>query len=211
MQIKIDDEEYEVVITKKIDTKNTYLRVKEDMKIYVSTNVFTSNREVEKIIIKNQSSIINMINKMKKRCINNEGFLYLGKKYDIIYTSNPGITLGEEKVFVNREADLDKWYKKQASTIFKEHLDECYNRFTKKIPYPTLTIRKMTTRWGVCNTKDKRVTLNLELMRKPIYCLDYVIIHELSHLIHANHSKDFWSLVEENCKEYKKIKKILKE
>ena len=211
MQIKIDDEEYEVVITKKIDTKNTYLRVKEDMKIYVSTNVFTSNREVEKIIIKNQSSIINMINKMKKRCINNEGFLYLGKKYDIIYTSNPGITLGEEKVFVNREADLDKWYKKQASTIFKEHLDECYNRFTKKIPYPTLTIRKMTTRWGVCNTKDKRVTLNLELMRKPIYCLDYVIMHELSHLIHANHSKDFWSLVEENCKEYKKIKKILKE
>ena len=211
MQIKIDDEEYEVVITKKIDTKNTYLRVKEDMKIYVSTNVFTSNREVEKIIIKNQSSIINMINKMKKRCINNEGFLYLGKKYDIIYTSNPGITLGEEKVFVNREADLDKWYKKQATTIFKEHLDECYNRFTKKIPYPTLTIRKMTTRWGVCNTKDKRVTLNLELMRKPIYCLDYVIMHELSHLIHANHSKDFWSLVEENCKEYKKIKKILKE
>ena len=211
MQIKIDDEEYEVVITKKIDTKNTYLRVKENMKIYVSTNVFTSNREVEKIIIKNQSSIINMINKMKKRCINNEGFLYLGKKYDIIYTSNPGITLGEEKVFVNREADLDKWYKKQATTIFKEHLDECYNRFTKKIPYPTLTIRKMTTRWGVCNTKDKRVTLNLELMRKPIYCLDYVIMHELSHLIHANHSKDFWSLVEENCKEYKKIKKILKE
>ena len=211
MQIKIDDEEYEVVITKKIDTKNTYLRVKEDMKIYVSTNVFTSNREVEKIIIKNQNSIINMINKMKKRCINNEGFLYLGKKYDIIYTSNPGITLGEEKVFVNREADLDKWYKKQASIVFKEHLDECYNRFTKKIPYPTLTIRKMTTRWGVCNTKDKRVTLNLELMRKPIYCLDYVIMHELSHLIHANHSKDFWSLVEENCKEYKKIKKILKE
>ena len=211
MQIKIDDEEYEVVITKKIDTKNTYLRVKEDMKIYVSTNVFTSNREVEKIIIKNQNSIINMINKMKKRCINNEGFLYLGKKYDIIYTSNPGITLGEEKVFVNREADLDKWYKKQASIVFKEHLDECYNKFTKKIPYPTLTIRKMTTRWGVCNTKDKRVTLNLELMRKPIYCLDYVIMHELSHLIHANHSKDFWSLVEENCKEYKKIKKILKE
>ena len=211
MQIKIDDEEYEVVITKKIDTKNTYLRVKEDMKIYVSTNVFTSNREVEKIIIKNQNSIINMINKMKKRKINNEGFLYLGKKYDIIYTSNPGITLGEEKVFVNREADLDKWYKKQASIVFKEHLDECYNKFTKKIPYPTLTIRKMTTRWGVCNTKDKRVTLNLELMRKPIYCLDYVIMHELSHLIHANHSKDFWSLVEENCKEYKKIKKILKE
>ena len=58
---------------------------------------------------------------------------------------------------------------------------------------------------------DKRVTLNLELMKKPIYCLDYVIMHELSHLIYANHSKDFWSLVGENCPEYKKIKKIMKE
>ena len=69
----------------------------------------------------------------------------------------------------------------------------------------------MTTRWGVCNTRDKRVTLNLELMKKPIYCLDYVIMHELSHLIHANHSSDFWALVEENCSYFKQAKKILKE
>ncbi len=211
MQIEIDDEQYEVIITKKIGNRNTYLRVKEDLKIYVTTNTFTSNREIEKIILKNKDSVINMINKMKRKCENNEGFLYLGQRYDVIYTSSPGITLGEEKVFVNRDADIDKWYKKQASIIFKEHLDACYGRFTKKIPYPSLTIRKMTTRWGVCNTRDKRVTLNLELMRKPIYCLDYVIMHELSHLIYANHSREFWSLVEENCEYFKKAKKILKE
>ncbi len=211
MQVKINDEEYEVIITKKIGNRNTYLRVKEDMKIYVTTNTFTSNKEIEKIIIKNKDSIINMINKMKKKKVNNEGFLFLGKRYDIIYTSNPGIVLGEEKVFVNRDADIDKWYKKQASILFKEHLDVCYKKFTRKIPYPTLTIRKMTTRWGVCNTKDKRVTLNLELMRKPVFCLDYVIMHELSHLIYANHSKDFWSLVEENCNYFKEAKKVLKE
>ncbi len=211
MQVEINDEDYEVIITKKFGNKNTYLRVKEDLKIYVTTNTFTSNKEIEKIIIKNKDSVINMINKMKKKCVNNEGFLYLGKRYDVIYTSAPGITLGEEKVFVNRDADIDKWYKKQASILFKEHLDECYNRFTRKIPYPSLTIRKMTTRWGVCNTKDKRVTLNLELMRKPLFCLDYVIMHELSHLIHANHSKDFWSLVEENCDFFKEAKKVLKE
>ena len=211
MKLSINGKEYEVVIDKKIGNRNTYLRVKDDMKIYVTTNTFTSNKEIERIIVKNQKSVIRMINKMESRQKNNEGFLYLGKKYDIIYTSNEGITLGEEKVFVNRDVDLDKWYKNQASKVFQEHLDKCYDRFTKKIPYPSLTIRKMTTRWGVCNTKTKRVTLNLELMRKPIYCLDYVIMHELSHLIHPNHSKEFWDLVGENCPEYKKIKKILKE
>ncbi len=211
MKLSINGKEYNVVIDKKMSTRNTYIRVKDDLTIYVTANTFTSNREIEKIIVKNQKSVIRMINQMEKRQKNNEGFLYLGKRYDIIYTSNEGITLGEEKVFLNREVDLDKWYKKQASIVFQEHLDACYNRFSRNIPYPSLTLRKMTTRWGVCNTKTKRVTLNLELIRKPIYCLDYVIMHELSHLIYANHSKDFWALVEENCPEYKKIKRILKE
>ena len=211
MKLSINGKEYEVVITKKRGNRNTYLRVKDDLKIYVTTNTFTSNKEIENIIIKNQKSVISMINKMEKRQKNNEGFLYLGKRYDVIYTCNEGIHIKKKKVFVNRDTDLDKWYKKQASIVFQQHLDDCYNRFSRNIPYPTLTIRKMTTRWGVCNTKDKRVTLNLELMKKPIYCLDYVIMHELSHLIHGNHSKAFWSLVEENCPEYKQIKKILKE
>lgn len=211
MQINIDGNEYEVVIDKKIGNKNTYLRVKDDLKIHVTTNTFTSNREIEKIILNNQDSILRMIQKQEKRSENNKGFIYLGKKYETVYTSTPGIVLGHEKVFLNRNIDLDKWYKKEASKLFKEHLDECYNRFSRSIPYPTLTIRKMTTRWGVCNTRDKRVTLNLELMKKPIECLDYVIMHELSHLIYGNHSKDFWNLVGENCINYKKTKKILKE
>ena len=214
MKIRVNDKDYEVVVEKKRGQKNTYLRVKEDLKIHVTTNTFTPNFEIEKIIKDNFSSVVRMINKMEKRVDNNSKFMYLGKEYDVIYTSMPGISLGEEKVFINRDLDdesIDKWYKKEATKLFKEHLDICYNNFTKKIPYPTLTIRKMTTRWGVCNTKDKRVTLNLELMKKPIYCLDYVIMHELSHLIHADHSKEFWSLVEENCDYYKQAKKILKE
>jgi len=214
MKIRVNDKDYEVVVTRKRGQRNTYLRVKEDLKIYVTTNLITPMFEIEKIIKENQKSILNMINKMEKRVDKKSRFIYLGKEYDVIYTTMPGISLGEEKVFMNKsltKEDLEKWYKKEAVKLFQEHLDGCYNRFSRKIPYPTLTIRKMTTRWGVCNTKDHRVTLNLELMKKPIYCLDYVIMHELSHLIHADHSKSFWALVEENCKEYKQIKKILKE
>ena len=95
--------------------------------------------------------------------------------------------------------------------MFKEHLELVYGEFSRKIPYPSLKIRKMKTRWGVCNTKLKCVTLNLELIKRNPKYLDYVIVHELSHLIHPNHSSDFWDLVGENMSEYKKYRKEMKE
>lgn len=214
MKLKLGEDIYDICITKKISNKNTYLRVKDDLKIYITTNAFTSNKEIENIILKNKDAIKKMITKFINKKSNQTEFFYLGKKYDIIKTSNSGITLGQEKLFINKnfnENDLEKWYKKEALKVFQERLDSCYNNFTKKIPYPSLTIRKMKTRWGVCNTRNKRVTLNLELIKKPLFCLDYVIVHELSHLIHPNHSKDFWLLVEDNCKNYKQIRKLMKE
>lgn len=214
MQLKIDNEIYEVNITRKLGNKNTYLRVKDDLKIYVTTNTFVTNKEIEKTILNNKEAIIKMIEKATKKIEKKENFYYLGQKYDAIRTSNEGIVLGKEKVFVNKnftQLEIDKWYKKEAESLFQERLDLCYHNFSKKIPYPSLTIRKMTTRWGVCNTKSKRVTLNLDLMKWPIYCIDYVVIHELSHLIHPNHSKEFWNLVEENCPGYKQIRKMMKD
>ena len=214
MHVTIGDDTYEVVIVRKLGNRNTYIRVKEDMKIHVTTNTFVSTREIEKLIYKNTDFIIKMINKMEKKSAKNEGFMYLGSQYDVIRTTTNGITLGASKVFIGKNMtseDIDKWYKKEAERIFLDHLENCYRLYTRNIPHPSLTIRKMTTRWGVCNTRTKRVTLNLELIKMPLFCLDYVIYHELSHLIYANHSKDFWSLVEENCPEYKKIKKYMKE
>ena len=69
----------------------------------------------------------------------------------------------------------------------------------------------MSSRWGVCNVKSKNITLNSELIKRDIKYLDYVIVHELSHLIYANHSRSFWNLVEENCPNYKEIRKEMKE
>ena len=69
----------------------------------------------------------------------------------------------------------------------------------------------MKTRWGVCNTRTKRVTLNLELIKKDIKYLDYVVAHELSHLVYPNHSKDFWALVELVIPNYKELRKEMRE
>lgn len=210
MKIEIDGEFYNLIIDKKITTKNTYIRVRENMDIYITTNYFTSNKYILDLIDKNIDNIKKMISKCKKRNDKKYEFFYLGKKYDLIYLNNGDFQLGNEKVFVKPNFDIEKWYKKQAEIIFKEELDKMYNSFIYKIPYPILTIRKMKSRWGVCNVKTKRITLNLELIKKDLIYLDYVIIHELSHLIYPNHSRDFWKCVEDNMPNYKNIRKELK-
>ena len=211
MQIRIKNKIYDVEIIKKRTTRNTYIRVKEDFTVYVTTNSFVSDKHIAKILEESIPSITRMIAHQEAKNNSKQYFNYLGKKYDIVYTNGTNITLGESKAFIPKTLDLEKWYKKEAEKLFKERLDHNYNNFSKKIPYPSLTIRKMTTRWGVCNTKLKRVTLNLELMKKDLAYLDYVIVHELSHFIHQNHSKNFWSLVEENYPRYKEVRKRMKE
>lgn len=210
MVININNEQVEVIILKKKGNKNTYLRIKEDLKLYVTTSFFTTERKVKSIIEENMDSIIKMYEKQSYKQDLKKGFYYLGKKYDVVRTNNNDIIFGTEKIFVPNDLDLDKWIKKEATKLFKERLDYWYSNFDRKIPYPSLTIRKMTSRWGVCNSKLIRVTLNLELIRKDISCLDYVIVHELSHFIEMNHSDRFWKVVASNYKNYKEVRRIMK-
>ena len=211
MKIELDNEIYNVVVERKRSTRNTYIRIKDDLSIYVTCNILTSDRYIINLINSKEKQVLRMINTVKKKLSKEESFYYLGKKYDLVLINKKGITFGDEKVFVSSDFNLDKWYKKEAEKVFQIELDRMYNSFIYRIPYPTgLTIRKMKTRWGVCNVKTKKITLNLELIKKRIECLDYVIVHELSHLLYANHSKEFWNCVENNFKDYKKIRKELK-
>ncbi len=210
MYFKYANEEYHVEIVKKMTTKNTYIRVKDGATIYVTTNVFVSDRAIAKLLKDSEKSIIKMLERAKEKKAYEKNFYFRGKKYDIVYTNDGKILLSDDKVYVDKCLDLDKWYRKQAQKVFKDRLDYNYAKFSRKIPHPQLTIRKMTTRWGVCNTKDGRITLNLELIKKDEECLDYVINHELSHLIEANHSKRFWQVVAENFPDYKRVRSKLK-
>lgn len=210
MEIYIDNNKLDIIVTKKFKQKNTYLRVKDDLKLYVTTSSFMSDRAVLKLIKDNMDSIIKMYNKAKYKSELKKDFYFLGTKYDIVKTNSKKIIFGSDKIFIPGDLDINKWLKKEAEKLFKERLDYWYKEFTYEIPYPSLTIRKMTTRWGVCNSKLVRVTLNLELIKKDIACLDYVIVHELSHFIEMNHSRKFWSVVGENYPNYKEIRKIMK-
>lgn len=205
-----NNEDYEVIVEKK-NNKNTYIRVKEDLKIYVTTSKLTPNLFIKDLINKNRKSIEKMIEHQKEKNKELEDYYYLGNKIDIVMLNIIKKPYFEEnKLYVKSESDIQKWYKKQMEIIFKERLDYVYNNFTENVPYPKLVIRKMSTRWGVCNKKLKKVTLNSTLIYKDIKYLDYVITHELSHFIHFDHSKAFWSLVEENCPNYKQIRKEMR-
>lgn len=202
---------YDIVVIRK-DNKNTYIRVKEDLKIYVYTNRWTKDKEIKKIIENNKNSIHKMIEKeTKKQEKQNKNYL-LGKEIDIVILSNQDKPeVYNNKLYIKDKSKLDKYYKDLSQDIFKERLDYIYSNFEESIPYPKLKIRKMTSRWGVCNKKDISITLNLELIKKEIKYIDYVIIHELCHFVEFNHSSKFWSLVGKYCKDYKVLRKEMKE
>ncbi len=209
MTYQIGDTCYDVIIERK-NNKNTYLRLKENNIIYITTSYLTSKQQLIKLIHENENFILKNTKRLEERKEKQSSFFYLGKPYDIIFYPNSDIEFIGNRLYAKNKDTLEKWYKKEMKRIFQERLDYQYHRFEENIPYPILKIRTMKTRWGVCNKKDNSITLNSELLRYDIEKLDYVIIHELSHFIYFDHSPDFWKQVFKYCPHYKKVRKELR-
>ncbi len=207
---KLDGQTYNVLVVKK-NNKNTYIKIKDDMTIYVTTNYLTSKREVKVILDNEKDFLRKALSRTRKKLEKEELFYYLGKKYDIILVPFENTEVSNGKIFVKDEKTLEKWLKKETKRIFTERLEYNYNLFDEDIPFPKLKIRSMKTRWGVCNKRDNSVTLNSKLIKYSLHEIDYVIIHELSHFVHFDHSKEFWETVRIHMPDYKKSVLILKE
>lgn len=207
---KLDGQTYNVLVVKK-NNKNTYIKIKDDMTIYVTTNYLTSKREVKVILDNEKDFLRKALSRTRKKLEKEELFYYLGKKYDIILVPFENTEVSNGKIFVKDEKTLEKWLKKETKRIFTERLEYNYNLFDEDIPFPKLKIRSMKTRWGVCNKRDNSVTLNSKLIKYSLHEIDYVIIHELSHFVHFDHSKEFWETVRMHMPDYKKSVLILKE
>lgn len=211
METRINGEVYKVNIIKK-NNKNIYFRVKEDLEIYVTAPFLTSDKKINKLLLENEKALYKMILRMKKLNEKKNYFYFLGKKYDIvIYNNAKKPIIDTDKVYVKNLNDLEKFRRSEAEEIFKNRFDICYSLFEEDIPYPELKIRKMKAKWGYCNKVKNIIMLNLELISYSIDEIDYVIIHELSHLVHFNHSKEFWQTVKKYKPNYKNNKKVLKE
>lgn len=210
MKYELDKNIYEVVVVRK-SNKNIYIRVKEDMKIYVSCNTITPNIVIKKVLDDNVNSLRKMINIEKKKLETKDKFFYLGKNYDIIFLSSVDSTYIEGNTIISKNKEtLEKWLKEETLRVFDERYVIIFNKFKENITSPILKIRDMKTRWGVYNRRNHTITLNSKLIELEVEKIDYVIVHELSHIIHFNHSKDFWSLVGKYVPEYKRIRKEMK-
>ncbi len=77
------------------------------------------------------------------------------------------------------------------------------------VPMPTLAFRRMTTRWGTCNTQTKRITFNLELGRRDPELLEYVVVHELAHLIERGHNERFYKVMDTHLPEWRILRRVL--
>ncbi len=206
MKILLDDILFEVVITRK-KIKNIYFRIKEDLRIYVNCNYLCTNSYIEKLLENNKKDIIKMYNSMKSKANIKNDIYYLGEKLKFIESKRVKI---DNNIAYGPSVDkVNEYLEKNSIKIFNERLNRLKILFDD-LPSFRLRTRSMKTRWGVCNKSSMTVTLNTELIHKDITLIDYVIIHELCHFKHMNHSESFWNEVEKYYPYYKLARKRLK-
>lgn len=202
----INNEYIEVIINKK-RIKNIYFHINDEGKLIVNTPIFTTNHEISKLLDDNYKSIENMYNKYKIKAKHKEEIRYLGKEYTFV--KNNKIIFEDNIAYGPSIEAINTYLEKNSKAIFSKRLELYINDF-EKVPYFRLRTRKMRTRWGVNNRKSETITLNTELIHYDYTCIDYVIVHELSHFEHMDHSRAFWECVSRHYPNYKIARKELK-
>ncbi|MFW2567452.1 M48 family metallopeptidase [Aliarcobacter butzleri] len=191
-QIELNEKQVTVKLVNKKNVKHCYIRVLKDDLIEIKSNIYFSLYDAKILVEKRKNWLENAIKKVSKNALLEDEFLYLGEV---------------KKLQDYNIKNLDKFYKNEIEKI----LPNIVETFSKKMNlYPTsISYRKNKRTWGSCNFKNG-LNFNILLMKFPLEIMQYVVIHELSHIKHKNHSKNFWNLVEKYCPNYKQIEKEFK-
>lgn len=155
-----------------------------------------------------------------RKYISGETHLYLGKQYrlKINQSKAKSVKLIGGNLIINTfdkrdkekiKNQLNNWYEAKA----KKHLVEAFNKWISiypkdKLKDPILELKWMKKRWGSCNLRGK-INLNIELIKAPKTCIEYVTVHEICHLSYLNHSKDFYKLLDQKYPTWRKVKNKL--
>lgn len=169
-------------------------------------------------IIRHQQFFLNYHPKTPpRRYISGESHLYLGRHYrlKIIEDDQEWIKIKGKYLEVSVQDRhkvkpmVNGWYKKNAGIKIREYAEPLIRKFKKYNVEPSsVELRFMSTRWGSCTSKGK-IILNPELIKAPIGCIEYVIIHELCHLVHHNHTRKFLELQNKELPDWEKWKNKL--
>ena len=102
---------------------------------------------------------------------------------------------------------MNEWYRREIKKVIPDLLEK-WEKITG-VSASQWRVKLMKTRWGTCNIKAKRIWFNLELAKKPVLCLEYIIVHELVHLLERHHNENFLRLMEKFMPQWKKYKEEL--
>ena len=206
------------------------ITVRADKSVLVRLPLRTSVKDVRKFVTSRAEWVLKVWKKLDKRLPQHQQyysrgaeFTYLGETIRLEFSKGTDQTLQlHNGLLLLTTPDIPSedtvrrmitdWFRKQAEDLVKERSIECHKLMqAEDIPLPSITIRSMKTRWGSYSYQTKRISLSLNLIRMPLTCLDYVIIHELCHVKIRHHGPDFWRMVSRYCPNYLTERRLLKQ
>ncbi len=216
-----------IKVIRKKKLKNLYVRINPpEGNVTVSSPTDLLTEEIRLFVLKKLPEITNVRDRMlsqkrqsKREYVSGESYYLWGKPYrlQVIYegTQHKIVKLPAKIILTvpegtdpgARERLVTEWYRQELKRVLESVIAGC-EKMTG-IHAHDFRIRNMKTRWGTCNIEDRRIWVNLQLAKKPMECLEYVVIHELVHLLEKNHTHRFHALVEKYCPTWREAKKLL--
>lgn len=218
--------------------KNISIRIIPKNTIEIISPKSVSISFLKKVLDEKSSWIMKTLDKFEKfdesfkdrKYVNGEIFYYLGTEYKLKIIEDKNINnknnaycyidIKNENLIIttnNNEAEyikneLRKWYKIESEKIVIKRLEflKKENTIMNQLTPNIIKIKEQKKRWGSC-TSNKAIYINSRIAMARIDVIDYILVHEFSHLVHMNHSKDFYNLIESILPEFKECEKWLKE
>lgn len=217
------------LVRKKV--KNVNLRVRSDGTVVVSADKLVPLAFIEKLVLEKAPWILHNLERIEKkietlpesRYISGEILPFLDRQLTLNVLPAEGVekiwlegdilhlaVFGDSDANIRRQI-VDFWYKKQAEPIFLQALNRIFPLVAARgISRPTITVRKMKSRWGSCSWQKGKITLNSELLKTSLACIDYVVLHELAHFKHQGHNSSFYGFLSELMPDWQERRLILK-
>ncbi|MFA5322570.1 MAG: SprT family zinc-dependent metalloprotease [Smithella sp.] len=207
--------------------KTISLQIRNEAEVIISAPYFTPADEISLFVEEKQNWIQKKIRKQKEDSLKNkakdydtgEHFFYLGQSYplEVFFEpfENAGVFFRDNRFYLNAQENKDlkkyyfvSWYKKKAREYINQRVD-FFSRMLK-LRHESLKITSAQSRWGSCSS-DNNLAFSFRLIMAPSAVIDYVIVHELTHIREKNHSPNFWQGVESVMPEYKMHRRWLKD
>ncbi len=204
--------------------KSFSIEINEKAELIIRAPLKASAKEINKLVEDKKKWITakltlmeeKNIQKVEKRFVEGEKFLFLGKEYPLSFSEKVDFAFGfdKDRFILNQKHRgyarnlFHQWYRLQAKSIFPQRV-QLFSSLTG-IEYNRVKISEAEKRWGSCSSQ-KNLNFSWKLVMAPSQVIDYVIVHEIAHIIELNHSKRFWDLVERMYPDYKQYKGWLRD